>query len=761
MIIEQCIEKIEKHNHRNSNKVMFVNLNNRKDLSLIKEHFSFGCDFVKITSEDKTDNIPVFDEILNIIELNKTNAFIEGISAYLRLLGQKQLEMILTQLINISIESNAVVLLYQCDDILHNIISKDPRLDSRVIFVEGEKQPLPKITFITNKLSKSVGQNAHVGIDALISNIELSEERLYVCTRFSKDDFPESLYSINELTSYFEIAKLDYLPTLSHNDESFLSQEQWLSIVTKCQEYGNIENYFHSEIGEISSIDMCIKSWTNIGDDKKALVFIMLKTHNSYCKNKYMRNTVVNCNSIDDLLVDIYRYILQIDNRSSDYWDLYNERKEIISSLGANEHVANIFCDYAESFGEKALYVLTDLTLAERKTTIKLISETHEQLSRKSLMDILKHTYSDLYLYLSKYEYGIQEISSYFNEYKYLKVINHITDEFEEIVKKEGKERNFNRLLPMRSEKTHALDKNNAILYFVDALGVEYMSYITQKASEKHMMVHSTICRSDLPTITSQNKEFIELFKLAGAAVVDNIKELDEIKHSGSLDYDYTKSKYPTYLADELDVLNSVLDKIDSKLGISYDRAYIISDHGASRLSVIGGNQTKWEMVNKGEHCGRCCKISEQVIDEPNEYMTEENGYWVLANYDMIKGGRPGTVEVHGGATLEEVCIPILEFTRMPKNISIDVITKTVEIGYKVKPIVKFISNCKLNNVTVSIGDKFFDAVSDDGKHFSVELTGYRLEKEYLFNVYSDNSLICKDLKFKLKSVGFADNDIL
>lgn len=56
--------------------------------------------------------------------------------------------------------------------------------------------------------------------------------------------------------------------------------------------------------------------------------------------------------------------------------------------------------------------------------------------------------------------------------------------------------------------------------------------------------------------------------------------------------------------------------------------------------------------------------------------MTEDNGYWVLANYDMFKGGRPGTVEVHGGATLEEVCVPIIEFTRMPENINVEVITK-------------------------------------------------------------------------------------
>ena len=35
-------------------------------------------------------------------------------------------------------------------------------------------------------------------------------------------------------------------------------------------------------------------------------------------------------------------------------------------------------------------------------------------------------------------------------------------------------------------------------------------------------------------------------------------------------------------------------------------------------------SETKWEMLNKGEHCGRCCKKSDNVVDVPNEYMTED-----------------------------------------------------------------------------------------------------------------------------------------
>ena len=49
-------------------------------------------------------------------------------------------------------------------------------------------------------------------------------------------------------------------------------------------------------------------------------------------------------------------------------------------------------------------------------------------------------------------------------------------------------------------------------------------------------------------------------------------------------------------------------EKIDADITSTYERAYIISDHGASRLAVLKHSETKWEMLNKGEHCGRCCK---------------------------------------------------------------------------------------------------------------------------------------------------------
>ena len=72
------------------------------------------------------------------------------------------------------------------------------------------------------------------------------------------------------------------------------------------------------------------------------------------------------------------------------------------------------------------------------------------------------------------------------------------------------------------------IDKTDSQLYFMDAMGVEYLSYILAKCKEKELMANTTICCANLPSITSKNKEFVSDFETRGL-LVNSIKELDEM----------------------------------------------------------------------------------------------------------------------------------------------------------------------------------------------------------------------------------------
>ena len=192
MRVESCIEKIEKRNHRNTQRMLFVNVNNDSDLKSIKEHFEFGYRFINV-AEDGKDEMPKLDEICSIIESPDEVVFIEGISSYLRLRGQKRMQTELNQLLDAQSSSKAVILLYQCDDILHEAIGKDPRLESVILFVDGDRQELPKIIFVKDKVLDSVNYKYLCGISSVIKRIEsVDSAEIYVKSHFSRDVFPES-----------------------------------------------------------------------------------------------------------------------------------------------------------------------------------------------------------------------------------------------------------------------------------------------------------------------------------------------------------------------------------------------------------------------------------------------------------------------------------------------------------------------------------------------------------------------------------------
>ena len=503
MRVESCIEKIEKRNHRNTQRMLFVNVNNDSDLKSIKEHFEFGYRFINV-AEDGKDEMPKLDEICSIIESPDEVVFIEGISSYLRLRGQKRMQTELNQLLDAQSSSKAVILLYQCDDILHEAIGKDPRLESVILFVDGDRQELPKIIFVKDKVLDSVNYKYLCGISSVIKRIEsVDSAEIYVKSHFSRDDFPESLYVIGEIGSFFEIVRNDFLSSLSVDDETLLNEEQWHKFAEGCKKNSGAEGYFHKIFGDEHSVNSYINSWAKLSDEKKVLLFISIKKDIVRCNNNILQLAISNCPRISDFPVHAYKSLLLCDQKGKDYWSLYEERRDLILAIGTSEHLANEYCNIVETKGASGLYFLTDLTKAERKLTIKLIALYADQIERKDILSILKHTYKDLWAYLRKYDYKIKDIEKYFDEYKWLKVENLISQSFLERVEIEAKERNFYRILPPRSEQLGKLKKENSILYFLDALGVEYLSFIAQKAAELHLMMNVIICHSELPSITS------------------------------------------------------------------------------------------------------------------------------------------------------------------------------------------------------------------------------------------------------------------
>ena len=153
------------------------------------------------------------------------------------------------------------------------------------------------------------------------------------------------------------------------------------------------------------------------------------------------------------------------------------------------------------------------------------------------------------------------------------------------------------------------IDVTNAQTYFTDALGVEYLGYIMARCHALELMAKITVCRCELPSITSRNKEFWDVLSTEQFPII-TVDKIDKIKHHGEEGYDYSRKdrKLPIHLIRELELIDELLKKVKTKLtNGDYQKAILIADHGASRLAVIHETENLWEMESKGEHSGRCC----------------------------------------------------------------------------------------------------------------------------------------------------------
>jgi hypothetical protein len=217
------------------------------------------------------------------------------------------------------------------------------------------------------------------------------------------------------------------------------------------------------------------------------------------------------------------------------------------------------------------------------------------------------------------------------------------------------------------------------------------------------------------------------------------------------------RAKTPIHLATELNIIDDVLDRSVKKLKEkTADKILLVSDHGASRLAVINEQECIWELSANGVHCGRCCPCDE--ADVKSEFAASENGFWVLANYDRFKGGRKASVEVHGGATLEEVIIPLIEMELFDSKIEISNTTPETTASYKKNAEIILFSKNKLKKVSLRIfGKQYFAEKINDNKH-KIILQDIKKTGHYTADVLEGDSLI-GEISFDIRSESVKSND--
>lgn len=737
---------------------IIVDFSNRENINNFVDYFKTESNTIfpadKFCGKDGTFKL---EEFLNAIEENEDNVFVVNITAFLKLQGEQYIKKALKNVLSKSISGHVVLVTYQCKNYLK---FSDSRFLERnqILFVDGEIDIQPDVCLVAPSLADAF-PGCYTGFEKLGMAFEETElNTIFVATDVSKNTFDKAVFNIHQMTNSYDIlcSRDSRTKTVPKN---YGTTTQWNSALKLMGMSGDWTTVAMSQFDTVNDLHESIKSYNEYSDIQKWYYFIVTTIFGTK-KSSYLQYAIYSLSNYKDLPKQLYRAILTMSPSSDEFESYYIERKELLKFFADSLDEAVDYCKVVSSKGENSIYYLTDLTQPEKEKVIDWLVIYGDKYDSIALSKMLKNIYPDLSAYLSKYRFDDALYDNYFETYKYQKVTNKILPSFEVVVEEQAEKLDFTNLLA-RSSIVDKLNLNNARAYFFDALGVEYLGYIQEKCNQYGLSLNTQIGRCELPSLTEYNKEFIETCENKGCHVT-SIKSLDEIKHHGEDDFNYEKVKTPVYLIKELDIINELLLKIRANLYTgNYDKAVVISDHGASRLAVIHETENMWRMATSGVHSGRCCPKNE--IDSKPSFAIEADNYWVLANYDRFQGSRKANFEVHGGATLEEVVVPIIEITKKATAVESFILDefKVVILAAKEFPIIKIYVSVDSDNISIKIGDKYYKAEKTTQKYiYEIKLEDCAKKGIYSFDVLNGNDILSSNLAFEVKKKGFSETSL-
>lgn len=683
----------------------------------------------------KDDKFPDIDELVDFfrtgdVDFRDNKYVVVGLGEYLALRGKEEIESELRRMKNTTLGNARVVIL------LRGVASQMTAMISNDIKLSGQGRSYIASDIITNlsaiNISQDIGIVENKGVKWLLRAFE--DGATAKCKFSSKLLFKDSIIPIPVIDDAY--SALTYLVKGFPIAKVFGSNEQWEKLLDQMKNADYSLDKLFEKYGIDSDFESNFYAKVSGREFNNWLFFLALKYNPSAIKNAYLQYVVERTSLLEDLKSNILTFITLIPHTAKNFKKLYDDRKTLVKNFPESEIA--IFVNANAIDPTEEIYKYTDNTPIERRSVVKWIA-------KNGLNEAIAYVYPALASYLKKFVFTggtiAGDLTNYFTNYKYQKVTNKLDEAFLELVDEYGKAYKYAKL-QTRDDAIKAIkDKSSAYLYWIDAMGVEYLSYITDLAKEKGLSIHIDITRADLPTITEINKSFYDNW-----TGKDKYKEeaLDDIKHNDKGGFFFTDCKEPIYIASELEVIRNAIDSAAMKLAMHECKSFIIaSDHGASRLAVLRKKEEKYDTDTVGEHSGRCCKVFEGY-DLP--HAIEEKGYLVLTDYGRFKGSRAANVEVHGGATLEEVVVPVITL-RLKKDHGIDIRVLNADSlqadrkdGTLVKLYISDVDNVDRVSLMVN-GNRYF-ATADDHTHYTVTLTDIKRSKKCTAEIYDGDDLL-------------------
>ena len=761
--MDQCFDRIEAYCQKEiTGHPLLVNTGNAHDFQCLVKRMQLDGNKTCVFVHDYCGKgLPQIDALFR--DVKKKGCFVViGLSSYVMLLGKKRAEELMARLQELSVAGHVIVLLSHMKGIRLSRMQQDQHLSYRVLLLEGDPTPLPSI-YLASPEENSFGQLVLPNIQALLEKLEQydpvgGETSFAVRTSLHKEVFSESMYSIRSSKGIYK-ELLRAFPVLKGDlEESWGTKEDWERFAQEwkeCLSWGALAEKHFGIDAHFSAI--LEREYEQADTYETWLYWLLLKVQGA-SEDAYLSYALGKSRHWQDLWEHIFLSLSSLSFQMREFEKYCEGRKRLLEGQAIPSTWVSEYQDAIAQKGRDAIWYLFAGTAWEEKMLFQCLADY--DYTKEEVMGVLKTHFPDLFAYMKSFTFTMHQkvperlvplLTKYFDDYKWQKLMNHLTPDFKAQVNTLAEHRVYNQF-PIRSLALSQMKKENTMMYFVDALGVEYLSYISEKCKTYGLLLSIQVVHGELPSITSQNTEFMN-------ADVTNIKDLDALKHE-SQTYNYEKQKIPLHLVAELKVIDGVLQTIrDGLLTKEMKSAIIISDHGATRLAVLNDEEYGAEFIvgeSKGQHSGRCCQVEE---DPGIPFAAYENGYAVLANYMRFKGSRKADVEVHGGATLEETLVPLLQISLKPKDPMVEFQPALVQLRKKEVGELLLVTNFDMADPYIIVNGKIYRGKLDTHRRRAIiPLPDMKRTHDYMADIYDGDTLLKEQVAFHVKKEVAKDN---
>lgn len=595
-------------------------------------------------------------------------------------------------------------------------------------------EDLPIIYFVNEALNLEKYENEINNSSewfGLWRNPEISVDKPIMCTSkmllyFYEKAFPDNVYNIQSIKTYEELLKCLYgvesfVAAKSDSDQYY---QKLINLLGNSRQNSLKNVILQSVNAHKITYDNVYLLWKNADEFGRWLIQNYILQYEKTLV--YLGIVMKSLNSLSEkeFVEMVYTCIIYQEDKKS----MIKERQKLISSIGRvgaiqfNDRMKNYCQNYMKSIfkgktaedveninfdkdifiqeeyiaklsdvvGQEIVPLLTDCSAYERQMVIWFFREGIVSNDR------LKRVYPNLEYYFASIDDldigkdGCRfDYKRYFDLYRKARVIKDKASDYDRELMLWNKDEDmfYTWYTDSQLKYPEIILKQQGFggnTYVLDGVGAEFMEYIVNTLRHKNIDIKfCTYAKAHLPSITSVAKESYQM------------------KYVLMTDYDqkvvHGQIYYPVKNIES--ALTTIEKMIDVILGEEGDSEFAITaDHGATAGHKIFKKGKKYEFIGS-DHDGRCYKLpSDQHEDGTSDYLCyidEKNREWLIALNEQSLHNNSKYM-VHGGATPEEVLIPVIIAAKAKKqsrkykveavNLKVSGLEKTVLFKVNPKP---------------------------------------------------------------------------